>query len=81
MVHQEEQCHTSYEEVCEPSDGVCLEVMEQDCYNEDVEVCLNVLDTKCNTRDKEVCLDIKEMDCHVEQDNIDQTQCKQSTAM
>ena len=76
VVHEEEQCHTTYEHVCEENE-LCLEITEQDCQPEDVEICLDVVETKCDAEEREVCLDVNEVECHFEKESVDQTDCRQ----
>ena len=79
---EEEQCHTTYEEVCEQPEPstqeVCVQVEEQSCVAKDVEVCFSVEETSCETEESETCIKTTEVTCRQVETDIQTTQCAES---
>ena len=79
---EEEQCHTTYEEVCEQPEPttqeVCVEVEEQSCVAKDVEVCFSVEETSCETEESEACIKTTEVTCRQVDTELQTTQCAES---
>lgn len=79
---EEEQCHTTYEEVCEEPEPttqeVCVQVEEQSCVPKDIEVCFSVEETNCVTEESEACIRTTEVTCSQVETDIQTNKCAQS---
>ena len=78
---EEEQCHTTYEEVCEEPEPstkeVCIDVEEQSCVAKDIEVCFSVEETKCETTESEACIRTTDVTCSQVETDIQTNKCAQ----
>merc|ERR1712117_30209 len=78
VTHTEEQCHTTYEQVCDDQPQVCVDVTEQECVTENQEICVRVQDTSCDTTYQDVCIDTVETQCSQVTETIIETRCQET---
>ena len=79
VTHTEEQCHTTYDQVCDVQSQVCIQVTEQECASESQNVCIQVQETTCNTDYKDVCINTVESQCSPATDTILETRCQETS--